>query len=304
MITCRYSETRRSPIILPARSSSGGMKSAPAISPFAMAGAAVITMTNRMAWVVAPNRMMANGTQTIEGSVCSAVIREPTAARSGLIRDTRAPTTVPRTRAIANPMTARRSVVPSADQNWAVCTWCHRSVRVVAGPGRIPDLNPLRWISCQTASAITSASSLGQATAQIFSRMWRLACCGGASSSWSRPARAAAGSCGVSTAMADDLLTQPVLDLDREPDRIRGTHPARPLEVNPEFADHPPEPAAQQHHPVTQPDRLADLVGDEHDAQLAAPPDPLQHLVQQIPGHRVQRAEGLVHQQHVGVLGQ
>ena len=82
-----------------------------------MAGAAVITMTNRMAVVFAPNRMIANGTQTIEGSVCSAVISEPTAARSGLILETRAPTTVPMTRASANPITARRSVVPIADHS-------------------------------------------------------------------------------------------------------------------------------------------------------------------------------------------
>ena len=101
-------------------------------------------MTNKMAEVLAPNRMIANGTQTIEGSVCSAVISEPTAARSGLILETRAPTTVPITSASANPMTARRSVVPIADQSWAVCSWCHRSVRVVAGPGRIALLNPLR----------------------------------------------------------------------------------------------------------------------------------------------------------------
>src|SRR5580704_1636077 len=123
------------------------------------------------------------------------------------------------------------------------------------------------------ARASTKASSLGQAAVQILARMCRLACCGGASSSWSRPARAAAGSCGVSTAMTDDLLTQAVLDLDRGRHRVRGVHPARPLEVNPEFADHPAGPAAQQHHPVAQPDRLADLVGDKQDGELAAPPD-------------------------------
>ena len=46
-----------------------------------------------MASVVAPNRMIANGNQAIDGIVCKAVIIEPTAARSGLIRDTSAPTT-------------------------------------------------------------------------------------------------------------------------------------------------------------------------------------------------------------------
>src|ERR1700729_534600 len=141
------------------------------------------------------------------------------------------------------------------------------------------------------ARASTKASSLGQAAPQTLAAMCRLACCGGASSSWSRPARAAAGSCGVSMAMADDLLTQPVLDLDGEPHGVRGVHPARALEVHPEFADHLAGPAAQQDHPVAQADRLAHLVGDEQDAELAAPPDALQDLVQQVPGHRVERAE-------------
>ena len=61
-------------------------------------------------------------------------------------------------------------------------------------------------------------------------------------------------------------------------------------------------PAAEQHHPVAQPDRLAHLVGDEQDRELAPPPDALQDLVEQVPGHRVERAERLVHQQHIRVL--
>ena len=52
-------------------------------------------MTNKMAWVVIPNRMIANGNQAMDGSVCSPVISDPTAARSGLIRDTSAPMTAP-----------------------------------------------------------------------------------------------------------------------------------------------------------------------------------------------------------------
>ena len=68
-----------------------------------MDGAAPRMMTNRMALVVAPNRMIANGNQAIDGIVCSAVISEPVAARSGLIRDTSAPITTPMIRASANP---------------------------------------------------------------------------------------------------------------------------------------------------------------------------------------------------------
>ena len=39
--------------------------------------------------------MIANGNQAIDGIVCSPVMIEPTAARSGGIRDTTAPTTTP-----------------------------------------------------------------------------------------------------------------------------------------------------------------------------------------------------------------
>ena len=43
--------------------------------------------------------MIANGNQAIDGMVCSPVMIEPTAARSGLIRDTSAPTSEPMTSA-------------------------------------------------------------------------------------------------------------------------------------------------------------------------------------------------------------
>ncbi len=83
--------------------------------------------------MVAPNRMIANGNQAIGGIVCIAVISEPTAARSGLIRDTSAPTTAPMTRASANPMTARRMVVSIACHSTAVL---HLVPQVGQGRGR------------------------------------------------------------------------------------------------------------------------------------------------------------------------
>ena len=50
--------------------------------------------------------MIANGNQAIDGIVCSPVMIEPTAARSGGIRATSSPTTEPMTRASAYPTTA------------------------------------------------------------------------------------------------------------------------------------------------------------------------------------------------------
>ena len=63
----------------------------------------------------------------------------------------------------------------------------------------------------------------------------------------------------------------------------------------------PPEPA-EHGHPVPEPDRLPHVVGHEEHGQPALAADPVQLLVQQVAGHRVERTERLVHEQHVGVL--
>ena len=52
-------------------------------------------MTNRMADVFCPKRMIANGNQAIDGMVCSPLMIDPVAARSGGIRDTMAPMSEP-----------------------------------------------------------------------------------------------------------------------------------------------------------------------------------------------------------------
>ena len=62
--------------------------------------------------------MIANGNQAMDGIVCSPVMIEPTAARSGGIRDTTAPTTTPTRIASAYPTTALCSVVPIALSSW------------------------------------------------------------------------------------------------------------------------------------------------------------------------------------------
>src|SRR5690349_13735226 len=62
--------------------------------------------------------------------------------------------------------------------------------------------------------------------------------------------------------------------------------------------------AAQHDHAVAEPDGLADVMGHEQHGELAFRADPVQLVVKHVPGHRVERAERLVHQQHVRVLGQ
>ena len=57
---------------------------------------------------------------------------------------------------------------------------------------------------------------------------------------------------------------------------------------------------SKQHHTIAQPDRLAYDVGNEDDGSAGLRPDALQFVVQQIAGLRVQRGEGLIHQQDIG----
>src|SRR5712664_2363038 len=159
-------------------------------------------------------------------------------------------------------------------------------------------------------STITRASSFGHVAAQIFSGRRRLGV------TWTRsrlssPAIAADGVSGagvpyaeVSTAMTDHLFPQLALDPDRQLDGIRRVHAARPVQVDLEVPDDPAGTAAEQYHPVPEADRLAYLVGNEEHGQATPPPDSLKHLVQQVAGHRVERAERLVHQQHVRFLAE
>ena len=138
-IRCRYRAMPRSPMLLADRSSSGGMWSAPAMTPVAMAGAVPITMTNRIADVVIPKKMIANGNQAIAGIVCSPVMIGPKAARSRRFRDTATPTAVPISRASPKPTTARPIVVLTACHSTGCWAWLHSSAATVAGLGRMND---------------------------------------------------------------------------------------------------------------------------------------------------------------------
>src|SRR6478672_2215799 len=270
-----------------------------------MEGAAPKMMTNRMALVVAPNKMIANGNQAIDGIVCSAVISEPVAARSGLIRDTSAPITTPMIRASANPITARRKVVPMACQSSRWCACCHRSEKTAAGPGRMSLFQPLRWTSSQMASTIAMASSLGHTAAQIFrpplptdSRAWGMSRRSSPASAVASESAAAAGPLApVSAAMADHLLAQPVGDRGGQPGHLGRVDPSRAADRVLELVDDPARAAAEHDHPVAEPDRLAHVVRDEQHRKPAFGADPVQLVVEQVAGHRVERAERLVHQQ-------
>lgn len=51
-------------------------------------------------------------------------------------------------------------------------------------------------------------------------------------------------------------------------------------------------------------DRLGDGVGDQDDGGLGLAPDPVQLDVHLLAGQRIECAEGLVHEQHVGFVQQ
>ncbi|HET9968947.1 MAG TPA: hypothetical protein VFQ68_12000 [Streptosporangiaceae bacterium] len=110
--------------------------------------------------------MIANGNQAIDGSVCSPVISGPTAARSGRTRDTTAPTTAPISTARAKPTTARWAVVAMACHSKPVWSSCHRLASVAPGPGKMAFFQPLRWISCHSASTMRTARITGHTPPQ------------------------------------------------------------------------------------------------------------------------------------------
>src|SRR5579859_7214618 len=217
-----------------------------------------------IAFVVAPNRMIANGNHAIDGIVCMAVISEPVAARSGLIRDTSAPATAPMSTDSANPITARRMVMSMACQSWMCCIWCHRLLETVPGPGSTYFFQPVRWMISHAPMTRPIASSFGQTVAQMsrppqgcppvagrsrLSRPLRAAASGSA-------ARARPGPTLVSLAMTPHLLAQPVGDGAGQLGDLRRVDPAWPRDGHGELVDDPAGPAGQQHHPVAEPDRL------------------------------------------------
>src|SRR5499433_472189 len=201
-----------------------------------MEGAAPSTMTNRMALVVAPNRMIANGNQAIDGIVCSAVISEPVAARSGLIRDTRAPITAPMSTDSVNPITARRIVMSIARQSWECCICSHRLANTVPGPGSTNCFHPVRWMISQMPMTRPIASNFGQVAAQIL-RALQGCLRTPAVSRLSRPERAAASGSGATIsaavprlpglAMPAHLLSQPVGDRAGQLGDLRRVDPPR-----------------------------------------------------------------------------
>ncbi len=90
----------------------------------------------------------------------------------------------------------------------------------------------------------------------------------------------------------------------REIGDVERVEAPRPLDVDRVLLDDPAGPAGEEDHAVAEAHRLAHVVGHEHHAQARLTPQPLELVVEHVAGHGVERAERLVHQQHVGFLCQ
>src|SRR5438270_774470 len=304
MITCRYVDSPRAPSTRPARRSSGGMWSTPAMIPLAMAGAAPRMTTNRIADSLRPNSTIASGNQAMVGMVCSPVIMDPMAVRSTLDRATAMPTAEPTSSAMPYPMAARCMVLPAAFSRTPSPISRKNSRKTFSGPGRMySGFKPSHTTACQTKRKMATAASLGQAADQM-----RRACDGAAAMGTSRASMPASSTSRVSgfvvVCMTAHLFPQAFGDPCRHRRHLGRFEATGTGDVDGELGHDAPRPAGQHEHAVAQTHGLAHVVGDEQDGDPGRRPHPLDLVVEQVACDGVEGAEGLVHQQDLRLLGQ
>ena len=208
--------------------------------------------------MVAPNRMIANGNQAIDGMVCSAVIIEPTAARSGLIRDTSAPSDRPDDQ-------GQREPDHGAAAWW--CRWPARAARGASGPtgrrrprpgpGRMSLLPAAEVDELPGAEHDRDRQQLGPDRGPDLAARGPRRSRPGGSSRLSSPARAAASGrppwprrwLRCQLAMADHLLPQPVGDGAGQPGDLGRVDPPRAADRHRELVDDPAWAAAEHAPP-------------------------------------------------------
>ena len=171
------------------------------------------------------------------------------------------------------------------------------------GPGSTYDgFQPAARRPATTPRAMATAATLGHGHAQTGAaerRRWP-----GARLERS-PAPDLGDSCsGVKRAWRRTSLRSAAVISPASADTAGRLDPAGTVEVHVVLLHDPAGPAGQQHHAVTEPHGLADVVGHEEHGQAALPPDRLELVVQQVAGHRIERAERLVHQQDRRLGGQ
>src|SRR5437879_6330720 len=264
----------------------------PATRPFAIDGTLPSSSTAYIVAGVTPNHRTAAGTHATEGRLCRPDRNGPSAERTSRTLATSRPSGVASTMAIRNPNTARCTEVQMKPTASPSETLAHSSCPTASGAGS--------WYSGQNAAAhspchaatTTTKNTTGGSTARPMRRARPGPCAGsGGVSSASSPAPTAA-SRSSSRGMAGDHLAQPLVDHIHQFRLVRGGDPA---EVP--FLHDPAGPRGQQHDPLAQPYRLAYVVRHEHHRGAGLLPDAQQFALQHVAGDRVQRREGLVHEQ-------
>src|SRR5437899_8362820 len=155
----------------------------------------------------------------------------------------------------------------------------------------------------------TTAASLGHTAPQTAAALLRDD--GGAVSRTARPASSSsrreesagdglASAGGMPAHLAPELVGD---DAGEAPD-VRRLHAARAPDGGRELCGDAAGPAREERDPLSEAYRLPDVVGHEDHRQAGLPPQPLELVVEQVPRHRVERSEGLVHEQDLRLLGE
>ena len=85
---------------------------------------------------------------------------------------------------------------------------------------------------------------------------------------------------------------------------LRACNIARPRKIDQVFIVDAARSWRHDHDSIGQKDRFLDRVGNENDGQAGSRPDLDQFVLQPFAGHRVERAEGFVHQHDFGIIGE
>jgi hypothetical protein len=260
-------------------------------------------------------RRMARGNQAIDGMVWMPVMREPKATRARRTLATMLPSTTPITREMPKPTAARRMVMAVAVVKVPSASSARRSAKTAPGPGRMySGFQPDSTTACHSASPRASAASFGHVADQAAVERMHVVALGelegveaGEGLVELAPGGRRTGGSGRGGEVSghgDDLRAQQVEHRAGQLGDLRRLDAPGPLDVDVDGGGHPTRPAGEHDDAVGQAGRLAHVVGDEEDGEAAVAPQRLELVVQQVAGHGVEGAERLVHEQHVGVLGE
>ena len=252
------------------------MWSTPWITPLATDGAAPSTTTNRIACSFRPKTRIASGNHAMDGMVCRPVISDATAVLRSFQRVTARPMRVPMRSASPNPNAARRSVVAMRLEESRVLRQVMPQLaeappRAPAEPRRL-QLEERRR-SARSASAMPMAASCGQAPLHRRRQPALARLRVEARGCRARRARARRRERAAEHAQSSAWRSTS----SRSRDVIRSASAAdfgvadgsRPRQVDGELLRHLARPAGQDGNSITQPDRLADVMRDEQDGELA-----------------------------------